>query len=63
MTPNTRPNPRSRVRLTLRAQRCAACNATILRGSWAWRELTTAANRYYCDVGLCRNRRAADLPS
>ena len=51
MTLNTKPKIRSRVRLTLAAQRCAACGATLLRGAWAWRDRSGC---YTCDGPHCR---------
>ena len=45
VTLNTQPTPERRVRITLRAQKCAVCNATVLRGAWAWRDRT---GRYTC---------------
>jgi hypothetical protein len=53
MTLNTKPKVRARIRLIARAQKCAACGTTILRGAWAWRERT---GRYTCDGARCRSR-------
>ena len=54
MSLNTKPIVRARVRLTLRAQKCAVCGTTLRRGVWAWRERT---GRYTCDGRRCRNVR------
>lgn len=53
---------RTRIRLTLRARRCATCAATLLRGGWSWREGTGADSRYYCDNPRCRFVRAPGRP-
>ena len=43
-----------RLRLTLRARKCATCTATLLRGAWAWRTVEADDRRYYCDNPRCR---------